>query len=82
MFEITIIVPGKLNMDKAPVTKTSAQTHDKTTTLTSPEIPSEAQSEPDNLQDDLGYDEPRCSWSPTEDANQDCGEGLNCPPCD
>ena len=67
-------------MDQA-LSQTSAQTPDESTTLTSPEFPSEEQSELDN-QDDLGYDEPRCSWSPTEDANQDCGEGLICPPCD
>ena len=69
-------------MDKAPVTQSSAQTRDESTTLTSLEFPSEEQSDLDNSQDDLGYDEPRCSWSPTEDANQNCGEGLNCPPCD
>ena len=30
--------------------------------------------------DEIEYDEPRCSWSPGGEDDQ-CGEGLICPPC-
>lgn len=32
-------------------------------------------------QDDIGYDEPRCNWKPTQQSDDDCGDGLDCPPC-
>jgi hypothetical protein len=31
--------------------------------------------------EDPGYDEPRCNWTPTGHSDDDCGEGVICPPC-
>lgn len=31
--------------------------------------------------DDPGYDEPRCHWTPSRHLDEDCGEGVICPPC-
>lgn len=39
----------------------------------------DAQRDEANL-DSLEYDEPGCNWSPGEEED-DCGEGLACPPC-
>ncbi|MBE9127206.1 MULTISPECIES: hypothetical protein [unclassified Coleofasciculus] len=30
-----------------------------------------------------GYDEPQCSWTPAgAESDNNCGEGVDCPPCD
>jgi hypothetical protein len=31
--------------------------------------------------DDRGFDEPTCDWKPLGRDGEDCGEGVNCPPC-
>ncbi|MGF1482585.1 MAG: hypothetical protein ACFB4I_24440 [Cyanophyceae cyanobacterium] len=47
--------------------------------LFKPSSPLEPLSE-NSVEDDLGYDEPSCSWNPGE-SDDDCGEGVVCPPC-
>ncbi len=41
----------------------------------------EENTDSENNDDDPGYDEPTCHWTPTKHLDENCGEGVICPPC-
>jgi hypothetical protein len=45
--------------------------------LTPPDLDQDALSE----EDSWAYDEPACNWRPLKQDDQDCGDGVVCPPC-
>lgn len=46
--------------------------------LTPPDLAQDTVSE----EDAWAYDEPACQWRPLGRDDQDCGDGVICPPCD
>lgn len=59
--------------------ETQQQTAEETVSEESLTVSPEA-SDSEN-DDEFEYDEPRCRWKPASQSEDDCGEGLSCPPC-
>lgn|GEM_PF-5246804 len=74
------------NTDMLPNTSSKSSI----TTPTTPEEPLPSQllatvpeenTDSESEDEDPGYDEPTCHWTPTKHLDEDCGEGVICPPC-